>query len=141
MDVRRKLYNIDHATTKDYLSAGLTQLRSLYLIFSLIYLCFLGFWIMVCFKKVRYVYRMHLLMVVLLVITSAHFICAAAEQHYVKVAGTTPHPHGWDVIFYMFQLIRNGLFFTVIMLIGIGRCLWKLLAFHKPFIKSIAMKQ
>nr|KAJ0192308.1 hypothetical protein LSAT_V11C800394610 [Lactuca sativa] len=108
MDVRTKLYNIDHATTKDYLSAGLTVL-----------------------DYVRYVYRMHLLMALLLVITSAHFIYAAVEQHYVKVAGTTPHPHGWDAIFYMFQLIRTGLFFTVIMLIGIGRCLWK------PFWKGM----
>ncbi|KAI3823413.1 hypothetical protein L1987_04848 [Smallanthus sonchifolius] len=127
MDVRTGLYNIDDGVTKDYLSGGLTQLPSLYFIFSIIYLCFLGFWISVCFKNQRSVHRVHLLMGGLLVMKALNLICAAEDKHYVKVTGT---PHGWDVLFYIFQFIRVVLLFTVIVLIGTG---W---SFLKPFLQE-----
>ncbi|KAI3706614.1 hypothetical protein L6452_24485 [Arctium lappa] len=127
MDVHTELYNTDDGTTKDYLSAGLTQLPSLYFIFSLVYLCFLGFWISICFKNKRSVHRIHLLMGGLLVMKALNLICAAEDKHYVKVTGT---PHGWDVLFYIFQFIRVVLLFTVIVLIGTG---W---SFLKPFLQE-----
>lgn len=47
----KQSYAASHnTTTKDY-SVGLTKLRSLYLYFALVYLCFLGCWIFVCFKN------------------------------------------------------------------------------------------
>ncbi|KAM0041200.1 putative transmembrane protein GPR107/GPR108 [Helianthus debilis subsp. tardiflorus] len=55
MDVSTELYNTDNRA-KDYLSAGLTQLQSLYFIFSLVYLCFHGFWILLCLKNKRSVH-------------------------------------------------------------------------------------
>ncbi|KVH90584.1 protein GPR107-like [Cynara cardunculus var. scolymus] len=127
MDVHTELYNTDDGSTKDYLSAGLTQLPSLYFIFSLIYLSFLGFWISICFKNQRSVHRIHLLMGGLLVMKALNLICAAEDKHYVKVTGT---PHGWDVLFYIFQFIRVVLLFTVIVLIGTG---W---SFLKPFLQE-----
>lgn len=33
-----------------------------------------------------------------------NLICGAEDKHYVKVTGT---PHGWDVLFYIFQFIRG----------------------------------
>ncbi|KAL4585774.1 hypothetical protein LXL04_010400 [Taraxacum kok-saghyz] len=124
MTVRAELYNIDcDGTTKNYLSAGLTPLPFLYSIFSFIYLCFIGFWIFVCFKNKRNFHKIpHLLMGASLAITFAHLTCAAMDRHYVKVTGT---PHGWDVFFYIFKLIRGWLFFTVIVLIGGGWRSWK----------------
>ncbi|KAK9072758.1 hypothetical protein SSX86_009193 [Deinandra increscens subsp. villosa] len=127
MDVRTELFNYDDGATKDYLSAGLTQLPSLYFIFSVIYLCFLGLWISVCFKNQRSVHRVHLLMGGLLTMKALNLICAAEDKHYVKVTGT---PHGWDVLFYIFQFIRVVLLFTVIVLIGTG---W---SFLKPFLQE-----
>ncbi|KAJ9555027.1 hypothetical protein OSB04_009641 [Centaurea solstitialis] len=127
MDVHTELYNTETETPKDYLSAGMTQLPSLYFIFSLVYLCFLGFWISICFKNKRSVHRIHLLMGGLLVMKALNLICAAEDKHYVKVTGT---PHGWDVLFYIFQFIRVVLLFTVIVLIGTG---W---SFLKPFLQE-----
>ncbi|XP_074354217.1 protein CANDIDATE G-PROTEIN COUPLED RECEPTOR 7 [Apium graveolens] len=128
MDVRTEVYNLDNGgSTKDYLSAGLTQLPSLYSFFSIVYIAFLGFWCLNCVRNKRSVHRIHLLMGGLLVMKALNLICAAEDKHYVKVTGT---PHGWDVLFYIFQFIRVVLLFTVIVLIGTG---W---SFLKPFLQE-----
>ncbi|KAI3823409.1 hypothetical protein L1987_04844 [Smallanthus sonchifolius] len=123
MDVRTELFNTDIGTTKNYLSAGLTQLPSLYFIFSLVYLCFLGFWFSTCFKNQRSVHQVHILMAALLTTKSLSLFCAAQDKHYLNVTGTS---HGWNVLFHIFQFINVALSFTVIILIGAG---W-------PYLKS-----
>ncbi|KAF8006346.1 hypothetical protein BT93_K0593 [Corymbia citriodora subsp. variegata] len=127
MKVRTELYNLDADNSRDYLSAGSTQLPSLYFVFSLCYFGFLGFWIYYCYHNKQSVHRIHLLMAVLLLMKALNLISAAEDKHYVKVTGT---PHGWDVLFYMFQFIRVVLLFTVIVLIGTG---W---SFLKPFLQE-----
>ncbi|KAM0024633.1 putative transmembrane protein GPR107/GPR108 [Helianthus debilis subsp. tardiflorus] len=117
MDVRTELFNTDDKATNNYLSVGLTQLPSLYFIFSLFYLCFLGFWISVCFNNQRSVHKVHILMGVLLTMKALSLFCAAEDKQYVKVTGM---PHGWNVLFYIFQFISSVLFFAVIVLIGAG---------------------
>ncbi|KAM0024640.1 putative transmembrane protein GPR107/GPR108 [Helianthus debilis subsp. tardiflorus] len=117
MDIHTEMYNIDDGATKDYLSAGLTQLPSLYFIFSLMYLSFLGFWISLCFNNQRCVHRVHLLMGVSLTMQTLSLFCAAEDNHYVKVTGT---PHGWNVLFWIFQFISSVLLFTLIVLMGAG---------------------
>ena len=66
-------------------------------------------------------------MAVLLLMKVLNLICAAEDKHYVKVTGL---PHGWDVLFYIFQFIRVVVLFTVIVLIGTG---W---SFLKPFLQD-----
>ncbi|XP_076938638.1 protein CANDIDATE G-PROTEIN COUPLED RECEPTOR 7-like [Bidens hawaiensis] len=128
MDVRTELYNTNKNTNqKDYLPAGMTQLPSLYFTFSVVYICFLVGWIYLCVKNKMSVHRIHLLMGGLVVMKGLNLICAAEDKHYVKVTGT---PHGWDVLFYIFQFIRVVLLFTVIVLIGTG---W---SFLKPFLQE-----
>lgn len=127
MAVHTDIYNLDRDGSKDYLSAGLTQLPTLYFLFFLAYLGFLGVWIYVCLTNKRSVHRIHLLMAGLLLMKALNLICAAEDKHYVKVTGT---PHGWDVLFYIFQFIRVVLLFTVIVLIGTG---W---SFLKPFLQE-----
>lgn len=128
MDVRTELFNLDDAgSVKDYLSAGLTQLPTLYFLFSLIFCGFLGFWIYICIQNRLSVHRIHLLMGLLVVMKALNLLCAAEDKHYVKSTGT---PHGWDVVFYIFQFIRVVLLFTVIVLIGTG---W---SFLKPFLQE-----
>ncbi|KAE8099478.1 hypothetical protein FH972_017458 [Carpinus fangiana] len=127
MTVRTEVYNVDSDGSKDYLSAGLTQLPSLFFLFSITYFGFLGFWIYLCYTNKRVVHRIHLLMAALLLMKALNLICAAEDKHYVKVTGT---PHGWDVLFYIFQFIRVVLLFTVIVLIGTG---W---SFLKPFLQE-----
>ncbi|KAL5546270.1 hypothetical protein UlMin_005957 [Ulmus minor] len=127
MDVRTEVYNLDRDGSRDYLSAGRTQLPSLFFLFSLVYLAFLGFWIYNLYTNKRSVHRIHFLMGGLLLMKALNLICAAEDKHYVKVTGT---PHGWDVLFYIFQFIRVVLLFTVIILIGTG---W---SFLKPFLQE-----
>nr|XP_043633606.1 protein CANDIDATE G-PROTEIN COUPLED RECEPTOR 7-like [Erigeron canadensis] len=127
MDVRTELYNSDDGKHKDYLSAGLTMLPAFYFIFSIIYVCFLGFWIVECCKSKLSIHRIHFLMAVLLLAKALNLICAAEDKHYIKVTGT---PHGWDVLFYTFQFLKAVLLFTVIVLIGTG---W---SFLKPFLQE-----
>ena len=127
MSVRTTVYNIDNGKTKDYLSAGQTQLPALYFLFSLAYFAFLVFWIHTCYINKRSVHRIHMLMAGLLLMKALNLICAAEDKHYVKVTGT---PHGWDVLFYIFQFIRVVLLFTVIVLVGTG---W---SFLKPFLQE-----
>ncbi|KAJ9694583.1 hypothetical protein PVL29_010185 [Vitis rotundifolia] len=127
MSVRTEVYNIDNGKTKDYLSAGQTQLPALYFLFSLAYFAFLVFWIHTCYRNKRSAHRIHMLMAGLLLMKALNLICAAEDKHYVKVTGT---PHGWDVLFYIFQFIRVVLLFTVIVLVGTG---W---SFLKPFLQE-----
>ncbi|XP_023765950.1 protein CANDIDATE G-PROTEIN COUPLED RECEPTOR 7 [Lactuca sativa] len=128
MEGHAELYNIDdgNGTTKNFLSAGLTQLRFLYIIFSFSYLTLLGFWILVCFKNRRIFNRTHLLKGGLLLVNCVHFMCVAADLHHVKMTGTA---HGLDVVFFIFQLMTAVLLSTVIVLIGAGWFFWK------PFLK------
>ncbi|KAI3473231.1 hypothetical protein Pfo_028834 [Paulownia fortunei] len=128
MNVRTELYNLDgRGRVKDFLSAGLTQLPSLYFCFSVLYFAFLVYWIYVCLQNKKSVHRIHLLMGALVIMKALNLLCAAEDKHYVKVTGT---PHGWDVLFYIFQFIRVVLLFTVIVLIGTG---W---SFLKPFLQE-----
>ncbi|KAH6802593.1 Lung seven transmembrane receptor family protein [Perilla frutescens var. frutescens] len=126
MNVRTELYNLD-GREKDFLSAGLTQLPSLYFCFSVLYFAFLAYWIYACLQNKKSVHRIHMLMGLLVVMKALNLLCAAEDKHYVKVTGT---PHGWDVLFYIFQFIRVVLLFTVIVLIGTG---W---SFLKPFLQE-----
>ncbi|KAI4341812.1 hypothetical protein MLD38_026492 [Melastoma candidum] len=127
MTVLTELFNLDSDGSKDFLSAGVTRLPSLFAFFAVAYLVFLGYWIPYCLHNKVSVHRIHLLMSGLLLIKAVNLICAAEDKHYVKVTGT---PHGWDILFYLFQFIRVILLFTVIMLVGTG---W---SFLKPFLQE-----
>ncbi|KAK9283663.1 hypothetical protein L1049_011913 [Liquidambar formosana] len=126
MEVHTEMYNLDNGV-KDFLPAGQTQLPTLFFLFSLIYISFLAYWIFTCYQNKLSAHRIHLLMGLLLLMKSLNLICAAEDKHTIKVTGT---PHGWDVLFYMFQFIRAVLLFTVIVLIGTG---W---SFLKPFLQE-----
>ncbi|KAJ4977898.1 hypothetical protein NE237_008678 [Protea cynaroides] len=126
MSVRTEIFNTDNGI-KDYLPAGQTQLPMLYFLFSLAYFVFLGLWIYISYTNRHSVHRIHLLMAGLLLTKALNLISAAEDKHYVKITGT---PHGWDVLFYIFQFLRVVLLFTVIVLIGTG---W---SFLKPFLQE-----
>ncbi|OVA18238.1 Transmembrane receptor [Macleaya cordata] len=126
MNVRTEIYNLDSGV-KDFLPAGQTQLPMLYFLFSLAYFVFLVVWIYICITNKLSLHRIHLLMAGLILMKALNLICAAEDKHYVKITGT---PHGWDVLFYIFQFLRVTLLFTVIVLIGTG---W---SFLKPFLQE-----
>ncbi|KAL5136868.1 Protein GPR107 [Glycine soja] len=129
MLVHTELYNLDADSehSRDYLSAGQTQLPTLYSLFSFAYFAFLALWIYICYSNKLSLHRIHLLMAALLLMKALNLLSAAEDKHYVKVTGT---PHGWDVLFYIFQFFRVVLLFTVIVLVGTG---W---SFLKPFLQE-----
>lgn len=128
MSVRTEMYNVLPDGSRDYLSAGQSSLPSIYSIFSVAYVVFFGLWVYICFfKNRRFTHHIHLLMGGLLLVKALFLICAAEDQHYIKVTGTS---HGWDILFYVFQFLRGILLFTVIVLIGTG---W---SFLKPFLQE-----
>ncbi|CAI0426732.1 unnamed protein product [Linum tenue] len=92
MHVRTDVYNVDGDGSKDFLSAGQTQLPSLYTVCSIAYLVFMGFWIYLCLTNKRSVHRIHLLMAGLLLMKALNLICAAEDKHYVLI-GT-----GWSFL-------------------------------------------
>ncbi|CAH1421223.1 unnamed protein product [Lactuca virosa] len=113
MDVRTEFYNTNNrGTTKDYLSAGLTNLPSLYFNFSIIYMYVLALWILVCIKKRQTFEWIHLLIGLLLVMKVLNLFCGAEIQQYLKFTGT--RPHGFDVLFYIFGFFRVVLLYTVV---------------------------
>lgn len=89
MDVRTELFNYDGNDKRDYLSTGLSALPSLYSFYSVLYLGFLGFWIVKCMKNKLSVYRIHVIMGGLLLMKALNLICAAEDKHFVKVTGIT----------------------------------------------------
>ncbi|ONK62368.1 uncharacterized protein A4U43_C07F3160 [Asparagus officinalis] len=126
MSVRTVLYNAQPDGSRDYLPIGEAPVPTVCFLFSLIYVAFLVIWIHFGLIANRSsAHRIHYLMAGLLVAKILNLVFKAEDQHYVRITGT---PHGWDVLFYLFQFIKGVLLFTVIVLIGTG---W---SFLKPFL-------
>ncbi|KAK1265220.1 hypothetical protein QJS04_geneDACA017899 [Acorus gramineus] len=129
MVVHTEMYNLDRSSggPRDYLSIGETQLPLLFSLFAVAYTAILAVWIYFCFSNRLSIHRIHLVMGSLVLIKALYLVCAAEDKHYIKVTGT---PHGWDVLFYLFQFLKGVLLFTVIVLIGTG---W---SFLRPFLQE-----
>lgn len=127
MEVTTEMYNTNDGT-RDYLSVGQAPVPGIYAFFAVSYVVFLAVWLYITLYRNRLsAHRIHHLMTGLLVARMLYCISAAEDQHYIRTAGT---PHGWDVMFYMFQLVKGVILFAVIALIGTG---W---SFLKPFLQD-----
>ncbi|KAJ4834010.1 hypothetical protein Tsubulata_003993 [Turnera subulata] len=126
MQVHTEMYNIQHGT-KYFLPAGMTILPKLYFVLFTIYVCFFGVWTYVCIRQSDTVDKIHLIMLALLLVKALKMICASEDTMYVNKTGT---PHGWDVAFYIFGILKGTMLFTVIILIGTG---W---SFLKPYLQE-----
>ncbi|KAG8078419.1 hypothetical protein GUJ93_ZPchr0007g6198 [Zizania palustris] len=128
MEVRTDMYNTNLDGSKDYLSVGQAPVPTIYAIFAICYIVFLAGWLYITlYRKRLSAHRIHHLMSALLAARMLYCISAAEDQHYIRIAGT---PHGWDVMFYLFQLVKGVILFAVIALIGTG---W---SFLKPFLQD-----
>ncbi|KAI0512087.1 hypothetical protein KFK09_012722 [Dendrobium nobile] len=128
MSVLTKMYNVHPDGFRDYLSVGWASVPSIYFCFAVVYVIFFAVWVYFSLWKSRLsAHRIHQIMSGLLLAKALNLICAAEDQHYIRVTGT---PHGWDVLFYLFQFLKGVLLFTVIILIGTG---W---SFLKPFLQE-----
>ncbi|KAF7038502.1 hypothetical protein CFC21_048676 [Triticum aestivum] len=128
MEVRTDMYNTNPDGSKDYLSVGQAPVPTIYAFFALGYVAFLAGWLYLTLYHNRLsAHRIHHLMSCLLLARMLYCISAAEDQHYIRVAGSS---HGWDVMFYLFQLVKGVILFAVIALIGTG---W---SFLKPFLQD-----
>ncbi|PKA63273.1 hypothetical protein AXF42_Ash017741 [Apostasia shenzhenica] len=128
MTVRTDMYNVLPDKSHDYLSVGQAPVPSIYFFFAVAYVIFLVVWVhFSLFKNRLSSHRIHHIMAGLLLVKALNLICAAEDQHYIRITGT---PHGWDVLFYLFQFLKGVLLFAVIVLIGTG---W---SFLKPFLQE-----
>ncbi|KAJ4834663.1 hypothetical protein Tsubulata_034491 [Turnera subulata] len=91
MSVRTEVFNLDREGSRDFLSAGLTRLPSLYTLYSLAYIAFLAIWIYVCYHERNIVQRIHLVMGLLLLFKALNLICAAEDKHYIKIEISVEH--------------------------------------------------
>lgn len=126
MSVRVESYNSRPDGSADYLSVGESPIPTIYSLASLVYLSFLSLWLYLVNSR-RPAHRIHLLMAGLLLAKTMNLVLAAEDRHHVRTYGTS---RGWDVLSYLFQLIKGVLLFTVIALIGTG---W---SFLKPFLQD-----
>ncbi|KAG6537659.1 hypothetical protein ZIOFF_002754 [Zingiber officinale] len=128
MAIHTEMYNTRRDNTRDYLSVGQSPVPSIYTFFAVAYAAFLAVWIyLTLFQNRLSSHQIHHLMAGLLLSKALYLVFAAEDQHYIRKTGT---PHGWDVPFYIFQVLKGVLLFTVIVLIGTG---W---SFLKPFLQE-----
>lgn len=127
MNVRSAMYNVEgNQNRHDYLSANETILPKLYFLLSLVYFTLAGIWIYVLYKKRLTVFRIHFLMLTVVVLKALNLVSKAEDMLYIQQTGTD---HGWDVPFYISSSLKGIMLFTLIILIGTG---WSLL---KPYLQ------
>lgn len=122
------MYNLNPQNNRrDYLSAGKSNLPSIYFLFFLIYVSLSGIWIYTLHHRKSSAYRIHYFMFAVLLLKALNLLCETEDKSYIKRSGT---PHGWDVLFYIFSFLKGITLFTLIVLIGTG---W---SFLKPYLQD-----
>lgn len=122
------MYNLNPQNNRrDYLSAGKSNLPSIYFSFFLIYLSLSGIWIYTLYRRNSSAYRIHYFMLAVVLLKALNLVCETEDKSYIKRSGT---PHGWDVLFYIFSFLKGITLFTLIVLIGTG---W---SFLKPYLQD-----
>uniref|UniRef100_A0A0E0L3H4 Intimal thickness related receptor IRP domain-containing protein n=1 Tax=Oryza punctata TaxID=4537 RepID=A0A0E0L3H4_ORYPU len=129
MRVRTEMYNGNADGSVDYLPVGQAPVPAIYGVFAFCYAAFLAAWgyLTLSRDRVTAAHQIHHLMSGLLAARLLYCLSAAEDQHYIRVTGT---PHGWDVAFYLFQLVKGVVLFAVIVLVGTG---W---SFLKPVLQD-----
>ncbi|KAL2921705.1 hypothetical protein RDABS01_013196, partial [Bienertia sinuspersici] len=129
MDVLSSMYNLEgkSSSIRDYLSAGKSNLPSIYFLLALLYFALILIWVYILYSKRTIVYRIHFFMLAVLVLKALNLLCEAEDKSFIKKTGTA---HGWDVLFYIFSFLKGITLFTLIVLIGTG---WSIL---KPYLQD-----
>ncbi|EAY98335.1 hypothetical protein OsI_20245 [Oryza sativa Indica Group] len=120
MRVRTEMYNGNADGSVDYLPVGQAPVPAIYGFFAACYAAFLAAWGYLTLSSRDHraaAHQIHHLMSGLLAARLLYCLSAAEDQHYIRVTGT---PHGWDVAFYLFQLVKGVVLFAVIVLVGTG---------------------
>jgi hypothetical protein len=114
---------------ENYLSAGEMPLPALYQMLSILFLLTGCFWVFILKKNgSEQVFRIHWIMAALVFLKSLSLFFHGVN--YAKIAANGHHIETWAVLYYITHLIKGGLLFFTIVLIGSG---W---AFIKHILSS-----
>jgi len=111
--------DIDEKNSASYLSAGDMPLPALYQAFSILFFIAACFWSLVLANNsTSRVYRIHWLMSALIFLKSLSLFFHGAD--YKEIAANGVHTETWAVLYYITHLLKGGLLFFTIVLIGSG---------------------
>lgn len=111
----------------NYLSAGDQPLPSMYLIFCIAHCVMLFCWVFYIRKHATKTQTIHRMMAMLLVFKALSLLFESITFFNVKVFG---YPVGWNILYYIFAVLKGVMMFVIVLLVGAG---WSLL---KPFLSD-----
>lgn len=104
----------------DYLGAGMAPLARIYFVMSCAFFVCALLWGSVLYgnRQSQRLYRVHYLMLALILFKAITLMFRAIDYHYIMLEGT--QEEGWAVVYYIAHLAKGIMLFVVIMLIGAG---------------------
>jgi hypothetical protein len=102
----------------NYLSAGEIPLPVLYFTWAVIYFLSGFYWIFVLKTSKHPVYKIHYLMLFLVLIKALSLIFHGVNYHYIAINGR--HEEAWAILFYITHVLRGLLLIIAILLVGTG---------------------
>merc|ERR1719244_2232864 len=111
--------NIEEKNSDSYLSAGEMPLPALYQMLSILFFLSGCFWVFILKKNgSEQVFRIHWIMAALVFLKSLSLFFHGVN--YNKIAANGIHMESWAVLYYITHLLKGGLLFFTIVLIGSG---------------------
>ncbi|KAL3870870.1 hypothetical protein ACJMK2_038902 [Sinanodonta woodiana] len=102
----------------NFLSAGEMPIPYLFFVFTAVYLAATFLWVSVLHRCREDVYKIHYLMLSVVVVKVLACLFHAVNMYYIGKDGH--HEEAWAVLYYIAYLMRGALFFITILLIGAG---------------------
>ena len=111
--------DIEEKNNDSYLSAGEMPLPALYLLMAVLFFLSGCFWVFILKKNgSEQVFRIHWLMAALVYLKSLSLFFHGINYHKIETVGY--HIESWAVLYYITHLLKGGLLFFTIVLIGSG---------------------
>jgi len=111
--------NIEEKNSDSYLSAGEMPLPALYQMLSILFFLSGCFWVFILKKNgTEQVFRIHWIMAALVFLKSLSLFFHGIN--YTKIAANGIHEESWAILYYVTHLLKGGLLFFTIVLIGSG---------------------
>ena len=111
--------DIEEKNGNSYLSAGEMPLPALYMLMSVLFFLSGCFWVFILRKNgTEQVFRIHWIMAALVFLKSLSLLFHGVNYQKVETHGV--HMKSWAILYYVTHLLKGGLLFFTIVLIGSG---------------------
>ncbi|CAM9947197.1 unnamed protein product, partial [Phaeothamnion confervicola] len=134
--MRATFHNPGKKTGPDYLSAGETELPTVFFCFFCVFGTALVAWVAALRRRPAHVHSIHHMMGVLLLFKTLAMLFESIRYHYLKAREEGRGERGegtscaWSIVYYVFAFLKGIMLFVVILLIGTG---WSLI---KPYLND-----